>query len=76
MNLSADTAALIEEMREKNFFIKYTKKMSDHLNNIWGNPQNWWNSEDINLFKKKFKKTFFLDAKDNLKCGKIFLKKT
>ncbi len=74
MNLSADTAALIEEMREKKILFSDPKKMSDHLNNIWGNPQNWWNSEDINLFKKKFKKTFFLDAKDNLKIWENFFK--
>ncbi len=74
MNLSTDTAALIEEMREKKILFSDPKKMSDHLNNIWDNPQNWWNSEDINLFKRQFKKMFFLDAKDNLKIWENFFK--
>ena len=74
INLSEESTSLLEEMRKKKILFSDPKKMSDHLNNIWDNPQDWWNSEDIDLFKREFKKMFFLDVKDKLKIWENFFK--
>ena len=43
------------------------KKISEHINKIWGKPSEWWLKEDIQSLKTKFLNVINCDDPDPVK---------
>jgi putative transferase (TIGR04331 family) len=54
-----------KNLKDANIIFDDPKEMSDHINNIWPNVNQWWNSNEIQRVIENFSKAFSIPAGKN-----------
>ena len=57
---------LINEMKSVKIFFDDPKKLSEHINEVWGNVEKWWLDEKLQEIKIRFCKSYALLNNDKL----------
>ena len=53
---------------------KNTKKAIEHINNIWSNPTEWWNSNEVKKILKSIRHNFCKTDTNSIDIWKNFIK--
>ena len=57
---------LINEMKSVKIFFDDPKKLSEHINTVWGDVEKWWLDEKLQEIKIRFCKSYALLNNDKL----------
>ena len=71
-SLSNEKIELLKELLENKILFKDIQSAINHLNNIYDNPFQWWNSDKILKIKEKFHNLCFVKKKNDLDYWKNF----
>jgi len=71
-SLSNEKIELLTELLENKILFKDIQSAINHLNNIYDNPFQWWNSDKILKIKEKFHNLCFVKKKNDLDYWKNF----
>ena len=74
LNMDSKLITLQNLFIENKIFFKDPKEASKHINEIWHNPLEWWNSKKIVELRKLFTEYCSIEKEDNLSYWQKLLK--
>ena len=72
--ITKDLEKLFEKFQSAQILFSKPNDAAKHIDKIWSNPFEWWNSNKVNEAKTEFYKNFFLKAEDEVENWTSFFK--